>query len=152
MIESTGEEHTVDGVKMVFQTVPGTEAPAEIKFYFPQHKALCIAECATHTMHNIVTLRGAQVRDSKKWAKYLDETLQLFGQKSDVLFTSHHWPTWGTRELSAFIAEQRDLYTFMHDQTCRMMNTGLTGSQIAERFRLPEGLQRKWHTQGFMGV
>ncbi|KAK5079965.1 hypothetical protein LTR24_008770 [Lithohypha guttulata] len=151
LIQSTGEEHTVDGVKMVFQMVPGTEAPAEINFYFPQHKALCIAECATHTMHNIVTLRGAQVRDSKKWAKYLGETLQLFGQKSDVLFASHHWPIWGTQELSAFIAEQRDLYSFMHDQTCRMMNTGLTGIQIAERFRLPEGLQRKWHTQGFYG-
>jgi len=151
LIQSTGERHTVDGVEMVFQIVSGTEAPAEINFYFPQHKALLIAECATHTMHNIITLRGAQVRDAKNWAKYLDETLYLFGQTSEVLFASHHWPTWGTEELKALIAEQRDLYAFMHDQTCRMMNSGLTGTEIAERFRLPAGLQTKWHVQGFYG-
>lgn len=150
-IRYTGEEHTIDGVKIVFQMVPQTEAPAEINFYFPDRRALCIAECATHCMHNIGTLRGAQVRDAKAWSKHLDETLQLFGEHSDVLFASHHWPTWGQAKITQLVSEQRDLYTYLHDQTCRMMNQGLTGTQIAERMRLPASLQKAWHVQGYYG-
>lgn len=151
LIRKTGEEHVVDGVRIVFQMVPETEAPAEMNFYFPEHQALCIAECATHCQHNIITLRGALVRDAKAWAKYLDETIVLFGDKANVLFASHNWPTWGQSELVKVISEQRDLYLYLHDQTVRMMNLGLTGIEIAEKFELPLALQKAWHTQGFYG-
>lgn len=150
-IERTGEEHVLDGVRIIFQMVPGTEAPAEINLYLPEQRALCISECATHCMHNISTLRGAQVRDAKAWSKYLDETLVLFGDKSDILFASHHWPTWGQEKLIQLVSEQRDLYAYLHDQTCRMMNLGLTGAQIAERIKLPASLQKAWHIQGYYG-
>ncbi|KEF54182.1 uncharacterized protein A1O9_09977 [Exophiala aquamarina CBS 119918] len=150
LVTQTGEEHTVDGIRIVFQMVPGTEAPAEINFYFPDHRALCIAECATHVMHNIITLRGAQVRDAKAWSKYLDETISVFGT-ADVLFAGHHWPTWGRKEICQLLSEQRDFYAYLHDQTVRMMNTGLSGIQIAEQIRLPTSLQKAWHIQGFYG-
>lgn len=150
-IQHTGEELDMDGVKIIFQMVPGTEAPAEVNLYFPDHRALCISECATHCMHNIVTLRGAQVRDAKAWSKYLDETLALFADRSDILFASHHWPTWGREKLIKMVSEQRDLYAFLHDQTCRMMNLGLTGTQIAEKIKLPTSLQKAWHVQGYYG-
>ncbi|KAJ5743593.1 hypothetical protein N7533_008463 [Penicillium manginii] len=150
-IKRTGEEHVLDGVRMIFQMVPNTEAPAEINLYLPEQRALLISECATHCMHNIGTLRGAQVRDAKAWSKYLDESLALFGNKSDVLFASHHWPTWGQEKLMQLISEQRDLYAYLHDQTCRMMNLGLTGTQIAERLELPTSLQQAWHIKGYYG-
>ncbi|KAE8371600.1 beta-lactamase-like protein [Aspergillus bertholletiae] len=150
-ISHTGEERTVDGVRIEFQMVPGTEAPAEMNFYFPERKALCIAECATHCLHNVLTLRGALVRDAKAWARYLDETAVLYGQRADVLFAGHNWPTWGRDEIVKFISEQRDLYAYLHDQTVRMMNTGLTGIEIAERFTLPPALQMAWHAQGYYG-
>ena len=150
-IRHTGEELDLDGVKIIFQMVPGTEAPAEINLYFPDHRALCISECAVHSMHNIITLRGAQVRDAKAWSKYLDETLVLFGHRSDVLFAGHLWPVWGGEKLIQMVSEQRDLYAFMHDQTCRLMNLGLTGTQIAERIKLPTSLQKAWHVQGYYG-
>ncbi|KAK1149590.1 hypothetical protein N8T08_005139 [Aspergillus melleus] len=151
LIQKTGEEHRVDGVRMVFQMVPGSEAPAEINFHFPDFRALCVPETATNCMHNVVTLRGAQVRDAKAWSGYLDEAIVLFGRGSDVLFGSHHWPTWGRDELIARLAEQRDLYGYMHDQTVRMMNMGLTGVEIAERMKLPGGIERAWHCRGFYG-
>ena len=99
----------------------------------------------------VTTLRGAQVRDAKAWSKYLDETVALFGNLSDILFVSHHWPTWGQEKLIQIISEQRDLYAYLHDQTCRMMSLGLTGTQIAEKIKLPANLQRAWHLQGFYG-
>jgi alkyl sulfatase BDS1-like metallo-beta-lactamase superfamily hydrolase len=151
LIRSTGEEMIVDGVRIVFQVVPGTEAPAEINFYFPERRALCIAECATHCLHNIITLRGALVRDAKAWSSYLDETLTLFGAKSTVLFAGHNWPTFGTDAISKLVAEQRDLYAYLHDQTVRMMNQGLTGIEIAEVLTLPPALQSAWHAQGYYG-
>ena len=97
-ITTTGQELTVDGVRMIFQMAPGTEAPAEMHFYFPDLRALCMAENATHTLHNLLTLRGALVRDPHVWAHYLTEAIELFAGRSDVVFASHHWPTWGTRE------------------------------------------------------
>lgn len=151
LVKSTGEEHVIDGVKIVFQMVPGTEAPVEMNFYFPAQRALCIAECATQCMHNIITLRGAQVRDAKAWSRYLDETIVLYGDGSDVLFGSHNWPTWGQEKLVKLIADQRDLYAYMHDQTVRMMNTGMTGTEIAEVMTLPPALQQAWPAQGFYG-
>jgi alkyl sulfatase BDS1-like metallo-beta-lactamase superfamily hydrolase len=131
--------------------VPETEAPSEFNLFFPDKNALCISECATHCLHNIVTLRGALVRDAKRWSKYLDETIALYGHQADVLFSGHHWPTWEQAKLVQLISEQRDLYAYLHDQTIRLMNQGLTGIEIAEQFRLPSTLQRKWHTQGYYG-
>lgn len=151
LIQTTGEEHIIDGVKIVFQMVPGTEAPAEINFHFPDFRAFCIPETATNCMHNIVTLRGAQVRDAKAWSGYLDEAIVLFGRHSDVVFGSHNWPTWGQSELLTRLEEQRDLYGYMHDQTVRMMNLGMTGTEIAETMQLPPALERAWHCRGFYG-
>ncbi|PLB46657.1 Metallo-hydrolase/oxidoreductase [Aspergillus steynii IBT 23096] len=151
LIQRTGEEHVLDGVRVVFQMVPGSEAPAEINFFFPDYRALCVPETATNCMHNVVTLRGAQVRDAKAWSGYLDEAIVLFARDADVLFGSHHWPTWGREALVRRLEEQRDLYGYMHDQTVRMMNLGWTGVEIAERMRLPGRIERAWHCRGFYG-
>lgn len=151
IIMNTGEERSVDGVRIVFQMVPETEAPSEMNFYFPDQLALCIAECATHTLHNITTLRGALVRDAKRWSSYLDETITLYAAKSEVLFASHHFPTWGSADITKFISEQRDLYAYLHDQTLRLLNLGLNGVEIAEQMDLPPALAQAWHLQGFYG-
>ena len=150
-ITETGQELTVDGVRMVFQLAPGTEAPAEMHFHFPDHRALCIAENATHTLHNILTIRGAVVRDAHVWAHYLGEALEMFGDETDVVFASHHWPTWGHDRAVAFLEVQRDLYGYLHDQTLRMLNQGFTGPEIAERIQLPPALNRVWSTHGYYG-
>ena len=150
-ITRTGQEEVVDGVRLVFQLTPGTEAPSEMNFLLPDHRALCMAENATHTLHNILTLRGAMVRDARVWAGYLDESVHLFAHDVDVLFASHHWPTWGTENITAFLSEQRDLYAYLHDQTLRMMNQGMVGSEIAESFRMPPTLERRRHTRGYYG-
>ena len=150
-ITSTGQELTIDGVRMVFQVTPGTEAPAEMNFYFPDHKALCTAENTSHTMHNIVTLRGAQVRDARQWAAYLTETIDLWGDDLDVVFASHHWPTWGRQRAVEFLSMQRDMYAYIHDQTLRLMNLGHVGSEIAEMLEMPPALAEQWHTHGYYG-
>ncbi|MBB5915663.1 alkyl sulfatase BDS1-like metallo-beta-lactamase superfamily hydrolase [Nocardia transvalensis] len=150
-ITHTGQQETLDGVPIVFQITPGTEAPAEMNFYFPHRRALCVAENATHNLHNLLTLRGALVRDPRMWSRYLDEAIELFAADSDVAFASHHWPTWGTENLTRFLAEQRDLYIYLHDQTLRMMNQGLTGVEIAEEITLPPGLENAWHARGYYG-
>jgi alkyl sulfatase BDS1-like metallo-beta-lactamase superfamily hydrolase len=150
-ITHTGQELTVDGVRMVFQLAPGTEAPAEMHFLFPGRKALCMAENATHTLHNILTIRGAVVRDPHSWARYLSEAIELFGAQAEVVFTSHHWPTWGRERIVEFLGLQRDLYAYLHDQTLRLINQGYTGPEIAEQFELPPALQRAWHTHGYYG-
>jgi alkyl sulfatase BDS1-like metallo-beta-lactamase superfamily hydrolase len=150
-ITRTGQTETVDGIRMVFQLTPGTEAPAELNIHFPDHAALCMAENATHNLHNLLTLRGAEVRDPRVWARYLTEAIGLFGASSDVVFASHHWPTWGRDRVLTFLSEQRDLYAYLHDQTVRMLNQGLTGLEIAEEMRLPPALERAWHTHGCYG-
>ncbi|TXS16006.1 MBL fold metallo-hydrolase [Streptomyces sp. adm13(2018)] len=150
-ITATGQQETVDGVRIVFQLTPGTEAPAEMNFLFPDHRALCLAENATHNMHNILTLRGAVVRDSRIWSRYLDEAVDLFDGQYDVAFASHHWPTWGHDNVVRFLSEQRDLYAYMHDQTLRLLNSGLTGPEIAEEIQLPPALESAWHTRGYYG-
>ncbi|MDA2811744.1 MBL fold metallo-hydrolase [Nocardiopsis sp. RSe5-2] len=150
-ITRTGQEETVDGVRIVFQVTPGTEAPAEMNFHFPDRRALCMAENASHTMHNILTLRGALVRDARVWSRYLDEAITLFAGASDVAFASHHWPTWGADAITRYLSEQRDLYAYMHDQTLRMLNQGLTGPEIAERMELPPALASAWHARGYYG-
>ncbi|MEU8308505.1 alkyl sulfatase dimerization domain-containing protein [Actinomadura sp. NPDC048955] len=150
-ITETGQEEVIDGVRIVFQLTPGTEAPAEMNFHFPDRRALCMAENATHNLHNVLTLRGAIVRDPRVWARYLTEAIETFAAGSDLLFASHHWPTWGTRELTAFLSQQRDLYAYIHDQTLRMLNQGHTGTEIAEMIQMPPALDRAWHTHGYYG-
>ncbi|MFB8005098.1 alkyl/aryl-sulfatase [Nocardia sp. NPDC056000] len=150
-ITATGQQETVDGVRIVFQITPGTEAPSEMNFYFPDHRALCMAENATHTLHNLLTLRGALVRDPHVWSQYLTESINLFGYDSDVVFASHHWPTWGTERLVEYLAQQRDLYAYLHDQTLRKLNQGYVGSEIAETIELPPAIAGAWHTHGYYG-
>ncbi|KNB80059.1 alkyl sulfatase, partial [Klebsiella variicola] len=150
-IRETGETHTIDGVEIEFQMAPGTEAPAEMHFYFPQFRALCMAENATHNLHNLLTLRGALVRDPRAWSGYLTEAIDTFADRADVVFASHHWPTWGRDGIVEFLSLQRDLYAYLHDQTLRLLNQGHTGVEIAEMFRLPPALERAWHARGYYG-
>lgn len=150
-IRTTGETHTIDGVEIEFQMAPGTEAPAEMHFLFPQHRALCMAENATHNLHNLLTLRGALVRDPHIWSKYLTEAIERFADRADVVFASHHWPTWGADEIREFMGLQRDLYAYLHDQTLRMLNQGMTGAEIAEAITLPPALENAWHARGYYG-
>ncbi|MEZ5155765.1 MAG: alkyl sulfatase dimerization domain-containing protein [Solirubrobacterales bacterium] len=150
-IDRTGREETVDGIRMIFQMTPGTEAPAEMNFLFPDRRALCMAENATHNLHNVLTLRGAQIRDARLWSSYLDEAIDLFADGADVAFAQHHWPTWGHERIREYLATQRDLYGFIHDQTLRLLNKGLVASEIAEELELPPGLERAWHCHGYYG-
>jgi alkyl sulfatase BDS1-like metallo-beta-lactamase superfamily hydrolase len=150
-ITATGQEETVDGVRMIFQMTPHTEAPAEMNFHFPAQRALCLSENATHNLHNLLTLRGAEVRDPRIWSRYLAEAIELFGQDTDVAFASHHWPTWGPGNIARFLTEQRDLYAYLHDQTLRLLNQGYTGAEIAEVIDVPAALDAAWHTHGYYG-
>ena len=151
LITKTGQTHTVDGVDIEFQLAPGTEAPAEMHFYFPQLRALCMAENATHNFHNLLTLRGAVVRDPHVWSRYLTEAAELYADRSDLLFASHHWPTWGSENIRQFLLTQRDLYGYVHDQTLRLLNQGLTGPEIAEEIQMPPALEAAWSTHGYYG-
>jgi len=150
-ITHTGQTLTIDGVEIVFQMTPGTEAPAEMNFFFPQHRALCTAENTSHTLHNVLTIRGAVVRDAHAWAHYLTETISLFGDELDLVFASHHWPTWGRERAVEFLAMQRDMYLYLHDQTLRMINQGFNGTEIAELLETPPALAQQWHTHGYYG-
>lgn len=150
-IRRTGETHTIDGIEIEFQMAPGTEAPAEMHFYFPKFRALCMAENATHNLHNLLTLRGALVRDPHGWAGYLTEAIDTFADRADVVFASHHWPTWGRERIVEFLSLQRDLYAYLHDQTLRQLNQGYTGVEIAEQFQLPPALENAWHAHGYYG-
>ena len=150
-IKATGETHTIDGVEIEFQMAPGTEAPAEMHFYFPKFRALCMAENATHNLHNLLTLRGALVRDPHGWAGYLTEAIDTFAGRADVVFASHHWPTWGQDNIVEYLSVQRDLYAYLHDQTLRQLNQGYTGIEIAETFQMPPALEQAWHTHGYYG-
>ncbi|KAJ5747412.1 uncharacterized protein N7511_009108 [Penicillium nucicola] len=151
-ITHTGQVETIDGIELFFQVTPGTEAPAEMNIYLPQFRTLCMAENATQCLHNIATLRGAAVRDALAWSSYLDESIMLFAEKTDTIFALHQWPTWGNERILNYLIEQRDLYAYIHDQTVRLMNQGLTGIEIAEDFSLPPKLQAVWHVQGFYGT
>jgi len=150
-IVETGQEETVDGVRMRFQMTPGTEAPAEMNIHFPDARVLCIADNAARAMHNILTPRGALVRDPRVWAHYLDEAIDLFGADSDVLFAGHHWPCWSSEEIVDYLEKQRDLYTYLHDQTLRLLNQGHTGPEIAELIELPPSLAEEWHCREYYG-
>jgi len=150
-ITHTGQEEVLDGVRMIFQVTPGTEAPSEMNFLFPDRRALCMAENATHNLHNLLTLRGAEVRDARNWSRYIAEAIEMFADGTEVAFASHHWPTWGRDNVVTFLAEQRDLYAYLHDQTFRMMNQGYVGTEIAEMIEMPPALDSAWHTHGYYG-
>lgn len=151
IITKTGQEMTIDGVQIVFQLTPDTEAPAEMNFYFPQFRTLCIAENCSHNLHNVYTLRGAQVRDSKAWSHYNNEAIELFAGKTDVLFLCHQWPIWGQDRIVKYLKKQRDIYKYIHDQTLRLISLGYTGPEIAEMVELPESLSREWYNRGYYG-
>jgi alkyl sulfatase BDS1-like metallo-beta-lactamase superfamily hydrolase len=150
-VTATGQELVVDGVRMVFQLTPEAEAPAEMNFFFPDRGWLCTAENCTHTFHNLVPIRGAQVRDALKWSRYIGEAIELFGAGAEVSFASHHWPRWGNGDVLGFLRLQRDLYRWVHDQTMRHANHGLTAVEIAEALELPPELRAQGHTTGYYG-
>ena len=150
-VTRTGEELTVDGVRIVFQLTPETEAPAEMNFFFPELKALCMAENCCHTMHNLVPIRGAQARDALQWSKYINEVIELFGADTDIMFASHHWPRWGKDDVRDFLLLQRDLYKWIHDQTMRHANHGHTGPEIAALLEMPDDFLENSHTRGYYG-
>ncbi len=151
-VTRTGQTITVDGLEIEFQLTPGTEAPAEMNFLFPKYRALCMAENCTHVMHNLYTLRGAQVRDSLAWAYYIDEAIDYFAGRYDVIFASHHWPTWGAGEGVDFLKKQRDMYKYLHDETLRLANQGYTLLEIPEMIQLPDELARAWYNRGYYGT
>jgi alkyl sulfatase BDS1-like metallo-beta-lactamase superfamily hydrolase len=152
LIDKELETRTIAGIEVEFQLTPGTEAPAEMNLYLPQLRALCMAENATQMMHNLLTPRGAQVRDAKAWSEYLDNSLARYGDKSDVLFAQHNWPTWGGERIRTFLADQRDMYAFLNDRTLHLMNQGLTSVEIADAIKtLPGALDQKWYTRGYYG-
>ncbi|MGW4098961.1 alkyl/aryl-sulfatase [Mycobacterium sp. NPDC004974] len=152
IISTTGTKLTIDGVDMEFQMTPGTEAPTEMNTFFPQFKAMWMAENTTNTMHNLLTLRGAQVRDARIWAKFLDDTIRTYGPNTEVKFQSHHWPMWGNAKIIDYWKKQRDMYKYMHDQSVRMTNQGLVGSEIAEEIQFPPELGNFWPDRGYYGT
>ena len=152
VIKKNLEPRTVDGVEIIFQLTPGTEAPSEMNMYFPQFKLLNMAENSSHNMHNLYTLRGAEVRDGNAWSRYLADAMREFGGRTDVLIAQHHWPTWGTDNIMPFMAAQRDMYKFINDQSLRLLNHGYKPDEIAQALKLPESLEQKWALRGYYGT
>ncbi len=150
-ITHTGQKMVIDGLEIEFQMTPGTEAPAEMNFLFPKYRALCMAENCTHNMHNLYTLRGAPVRDAKAWAYYVDEAIDIFNGRYDVIFASHHWPTWTAESGVEFLKKQRDMYKYLHDETLRLANQGFTMLEIPELIELPADLFHAWYNRGYYG-
>ena len=151
IIDTTGESRVIDGVELVFQNVPGSEAPAEYTFYLPGHKAFMGAELVSRNMHNLYTLRGAHVRDGLSWSNFIDEAIRLFGD-AEIYLGSHHWPAWGNDNVIAFLEKQRDTYKYLHDQSVRLLNQGYTGAEIAEQLEMPEALAENFATRGYYGT
>ena len=152
IIRMTGEVIEIDGVKMVFQVTPGTEAPAEMNFHLPQMRALFMAENANATMHNLLPARGALVRNAKDWADYLTQSIRLYGNETDVMFAAHGIPRFGTEVVRDYLTKHRDAYKYLHDQTVRLMNNGLTATEIAEQLELPKVLAQEWYNRGYYGT
>jgi linear primary-alkylsulfatase len=151
-IDKPLDKRVIDGVEMVFQLTPGTEAPSEMNMYFPQLRMLNIAENVTHNMHNLYTIRGAAIRDAIAWSAYIEESREMFAGRSDVLIAQHHWPKWGSANIDDMLRKQRDLYKFIHDQSVRLMNQGFTPREIAEQIKLPPSLANEWSARGYYGT
>ncbi|MDM0104288.1 alkyl sulfatase dimerization domain-containing protein [Variovorax sp. J22R24] len=151
LVSKTGQEMTVDGVRIVFQMAQGSEAPSEMMFYFPDKKALCLSEVLTKHMHNVYTIRGAKMRDALAWSKYANETMDLYPDV-EVAFASHHWPTWGGDNIRQYMANQRDTYRFIHDQAINMANKGQTMDEIGDAGFFPKGLATDASSRGYYGT
>jgi alkyl sulfatase BDS1-like metallo-beta-lactamase superfamily hydrolase len=149
-----GEEPTVltvDGLELIFRYTPEAEAPAELMFYIPKHKALMQAEIINHNLHNLYTLRGAQVRNGLLWSKYIHDTIMRYGGEVEVSFGSHHWPTWGNEQILDFWKGQRDTYRYIHDEVLRLANHGMTLLEVAEEIELPDSLAQRFANRGYYG-
>ncbi len=150
-VTHTGEELTLSGIKVVFQNTPDAEAPAEMNFHFPDKRLLCMAENCTHTLHNLYPIRGAQTRNALAWSKYIQEAMDLWGDETDTMFASHHWPRFGQDDVRGFLTLQRDVYRWMHDQTMRLANQGHVPTEIAAELSLPEEFDQS-HVRGYYGT
>ena len=151
-ISRTGEKRLIDGVNLEFQMVSGSEAPSELNVYIVPTRTFLSAEMSTCSLHNILTPRGAKVRDTRAWAGYLDEAVQLYGARSEVMISSHCWPRFGGGEVASALAAQRDNYRYLHDQTIRLMNRGETAVEIAEAVKQPPALAKDWFNHGYYGT
>lgn len=152
VIKQSYETRSIDGVEIEFHLVPGSEAPSEMIMYFPQFKLLNMAEDATHNMHNLYTIRGAEIRDGRLWSRYINEAIARYGDKTEIVIAQHHWPIWDNARVVAFLKKQRDLYKFIHDQSVRLLNHGLTSTEIAEQLKLPPSLANDWAARGYYGT
>ena len=152
IIRKSVEKRVIDGIEIVFALAPATEAPAELYMYYPRFKVLNMAEIATHNFHNLLPLRGTEVRDGLAWSKYLNEALNVFGDNTDTVIAQHHWPVFGGERIRDFLESQRDLYKYVHDQTVRLMNQGFTAPEIAERLEMPSSLANSWENRDYYGT
>lgn len=152
IVTETGAELEVGGLRIIFQNTPDAEAPAEMNFFFPDKSLLCMAENCTHNMHNLYPIRGAQTRDALAWSKYIHEALRLWGDQTDTMFSTHHWPRFGRADVAQFLELQRDVYRWLHDQTMRRANAGMVPSEIAEDLSLPDVFGDHSHVQGYYGT
>ena len=148
----TGDRRVIDGIEIEFQMTPGTEAPAEFVFYLPRFKALCMSEITSHHLHNVYTPRGAQVRDALAWSAQINESIELFGDRLEIQFASHHWPIWGREPAIEYLEKQRDLYKYIHDQTLRLANRGFNKEEIAEQLSLPPTLAKEFYNRDYYGT
>ena len=151
-IDKNMDRRVIDGVEIVFKLVPGSEAPSEMLMYLPQFRVLDMAEDVTHNMHNLYTIRGSEVRDGNLWSRYINEALETFGDKSDVVIAQHHWPVAGQARVVDLLKKQRDMYKFINDQSLRLANEGYTPAEIAETLHMPASLQQEWSTRGYYGT
>ncbi len=151
LVTKTGQKEKIDGLTYEFLLAPGSEAPAEMLWYIEEKKAIEAAEDATHTLHNTYSLRGAKIREPLLWSKYLNQALVMWGDKAEVLFAQHHWPTWGKDKIVELLTKQRDLYRYINDETLRMANQGMTMREIAEQLELPPSLATFWANRGYYG-
>ncbi len=151
-IDKTMEKRVIDGVEIVFQLAPGSEAPSEMLMYFPQFRVLDMAEDVTHNMHNLYTIRGSEVRDGNLWSRYISEALEAFGDESDVIIAQHHWPVAGQARVVSLLKKQRDMYKFINDQSLRLLNQGYLPGEIAETLHMPASLEQEWSTRGYYGT
>ncbi len=152
VVENNLETLVIDGVKLVMQNTPDTEAPAEMNTWLPQFKTLWMAENAVSGLHNVYTIRGAQPRDAAGWSKYLNRALHQFGRQADILIASHHWPRWGNENIVRYLEKQRDMYGYLHDQALHLANKGLTINEIHNHFEVPASLSQEWFNRGYHGT
>jgi alkyl sulfatase BDS1-like metallo-beta-lactamase superfamily hydrolase len=151
-VTETGQKMVIDGLEFEFLMAPGSEAPSEMHFYTPDLRALCTAENAVHTLHNFYTLRGAKTRDISRWVKYLDQTLDMWGDEAEVLYAPHHWPVWGSADIRKHIENYRDAFKYIHDRSLHLANSGYTMPEIGDMVQLPPELEENWATRSYYGT